>query len=168
MENENNIPVHDSSGSDGSQTNQENAPSLIEGRPLDGLHMAKTIEGLAVSHSRSLGGEVTSALIAGATSQIAGDYSDLKNKHNLLGEKFENQRDELEKTRTKNAVLSERIRLEAGNKNLRNLAITIGTSLVGTAIYLSRTTLDIYAFGTFSLGALLLLLGWFSGPKEEK
>jgi len=167
MQNENEIPVPDSSGSDGSQTAEKRASSLIE-KPLEGLHMAKTIEGLATSHSRALGGEVSSALIAGATSQLAGDYSELKNKHNLLSEKFEAQRDELEKTRTKNAVLSERIRSEAGNKHLRNLAITIGTSLIGTGIYLSRTKLDMYAFGAFSFGALLLLLGWFSGPKEEK
>ncbi len=168
MDNENTIPVPDSSGSAGNQTAEGRTSNLVESRPLEGLHMAKTIEGLASSHSRSLGGEVTSVLIAGATSQLAGDYQELKKKHNFLDNKFEEQRNELEKTRTKNAVLSEKIRAEASNKNLRNLAITIGTSLTGTGIFLSRTSLDMYALGAFGFGALLLLLGWSSGPREEK
>jgi len=74
----------------------------------------------------------------------------------------------LESERIKTAVLSEKIRSESRNKHLKNLTITIGTSLVGIGIYLSRTSLDRYAFGAFGFGVLFLFLGWFSGNKEEK
>ena len=58
-------------------------------KPLEDLHISKTIEGLATTHARSMGGEVTSALIAGATSQIAGDYQELKQEHKILKEKHD-------------------------------------------------------------------------------
>ena len=168
MDNRNNIPIPDTSGSDGSQIQAQSIPNLITDKPLESLHMVKTIEGLASTHSKALGGEVASALIAGATSQIANDYQEIKRKYNQLEEKFEIQRNKLEEERIKNAILSEKIRSESRNKHLKNLTITIGTSLVGLGIYLSRTSLDRYAFGAFGFGTLLLFLGWFSGNKEEK
>ncbi len=167
MADENKIPVPVNSGSDGHQKQSSGVSNLVE-KPLEGLVVVKAIEGLAASHSKSLGGDVSSALIAATTNQLANDYSDLKRNYNSLNEKFEAQRDDLENTRISNAVLSERIQSDSRNKHLRNLSITIGTSLISTGIYLSRTELDIYAFGTLVFGALLLLLGWFSGYKEEK
>ena len=72
------IPVPDKSGGDGKQVARESTADFQEANPLEGLPMAKAIDGLASSHSRSLGGEVTSALIAGATTQLALDYRELK------------------------------------------------------------------------------------------
>lgn len=162
------LPIPDKSGSSGSQKPANSSSELLEAKPLEGLHIARTISGLASTHARSLGGEVTSALIAGATSQLACDYQELKAQYKNLSDRFELQRDELEKTRTRTAVLTERIRSEGRNKNLRNLIITIGTSLIGTGIVLSRSGLDIYAYGAYGLGAVLLILGWISGPKEKE
>ena len=142
MTEEQTLPIPDKSGSSGKQLAADNKAKLPEASPLEGLHMAKTISGLASTHSRSLGGEVTSALIAGATTQLACDYQELKGKYSGLSNKYDTQRDELEKARTQKAVLAERIRSEGKNKHLRNLSITIGTSLVGTGIFLSRTGLD--------------------------
>lgn len=163
-----NIPQPDTSGIEGSQIKESDSISLVETKPFEGLQMAKTIEGLANSHARSLGGEVTSALIAGATSQLASDYQELKLKYHQLNERYENQRDKLEEIRIDKAVLSEKINADGRNKHLRNLSITIGTSLFGTGIFLSRTELDLYAYGAYGFGLLLLLLGWFSGSKESK
>jgi hypothetical protein len=162
------IPIPDKSGGSGKQIAGGSSSDFQEANPLEGLPMARTIHGLASTHSRSLGGEVTSALIAGATTQLACDYRELKEKHSCLSDKFELQRDELEKTRTQRAILIERIRSEGRNKNLRNLSITIGTSLIATGIYLSRSGLDTYSYGSYGFGAVLLILGWLSGPKEEK
>jgi len=58
MDNNSNIPIPDTSGSDGSQTLAESIPNLIKDKPLESLHMVKTIEGLATTHAKSLGGEV--------------------------------------------------------------------------------------------------------------
>lgn len=162
------IPLPDKSGGSGNQIANDDQSDFQEATPLEGLPMARTINGLASTHSRSLGGEVTSALIAGATTQLACDYRDLKERHINLSDKYEQQRNELEKTRTKNAVLVERIRSDRGNKHLRNLSITIGTSLIGTGLLLTRSGLDRYSFGAYGFGIILLLLGWFSGPKEVK
>ena len=160
------LPIPDKSGSSGNQTAADSTSDFQETNPLEGLHMVKAISGLASTHSRSLGGEVTSALIAGATTQLAFDYKELKGRHSNLSDKFDCQRDELEKTRTQKAILAERIRSEGQNKHLRNLSIAIGTSLIGTGIYLSRSGLDKYSFGAYGFGAILLILGWLSGPKE--
>jgi hypothetical protein len=162
------IPLPDKSGGSGNQIASSDQSDFQKASPLEGLPMAMTISGLAATHSRSLGGEVTSALIAGATTQLACDYRELKESHVNLSDKFELQRNELEKTRTQKAVLVERIRSDRGNKHLRNLSITIGTSLIGTGILLTRSGLDKYSFGAYGFGVLLLLLGWFSGPKEVK
>jgi hypothetical protein len=168
MGSENIIPQPDTSGVEGTQIKESNTIQFVETKPFEGLQMAKTIEGLANSHARSLGGEVTSALIAGATAQLANDYQELKIKYHQLNDKYEKQRDILEEIRIKKAVLTEKISSDGRNKHLRNLSITIGTSLFGTGVFLSRTELDLYAYGAYGFGLLLLLLGWFSGSKENK
>jgi hypothetical protein len=162
------IPVPDKSGGIGNQVPGGPRSDFQESNPLEGLHLARTIRGLASTHSRSLGGEVTSALLAGATTQLACDYKELKESHIALSERYESQRNELDTTRTQKAVLVERIRSEGRNKHLRNLSITVGTSLIGTGVVLVRNGLDKYSYGAFAFGAVLLLLGWFSGPKEVK
>ena len=160
------LPIPDKSGSSGRQMAADPSSGFQEESPLEGLHMARTIRGLASTHSKSLGGEVTSALIAGATTQLACDYQELKVRHNNLSDKFDSQRDELEKTRIQKSIFAERIRSEGKNKHLRNLCITIGTSLIGTGIFLSRSGLDEYSYGAYGFGITLLILGWISGPKE--
>ena len=162
------LPTPDKSGSSGSQKPSDSSLELQEAKPLEGLLIARTIQGLASTHSRALGGVVSSALLAGATSQLASDYHELKEQFKTLSGRYESQRDELEKTRTQRAVLVERIRSEGKNKNLRNFIITIGTSLIGTGIFLSRSGLDYYAYGAYGFGAVLLILGWISGPKETE
>jgi hypothetical protein len=160
------IPIPDKSGGSGKQKVGGSSTDFQKANPLEGLPMARTISGLASTHSKSLGGEVTSALIAGATTQLACDYRELKERHDVLSQRFESQRNELEKARTTKAILVERIRSEGRNKHLRNISITIGTSLICTGILLSRSGLDEFSYGAYGFGAVLLLLGWFSGPKE--
>lgn len=162
------IPIPDRSGSSGNQSVADSTQSFREAQPFSGLHIATTIDGLAATNSRAFGGDVSAAIIAAATRQIHQDHSDLKLDHRRLVERNESMRDELEAARTGNAVLAEKLRSDGRNRNLRNLAITVGTSLVATGIALSRADLDRYAFGAVVFGCLLLFLGWFSGSKEEK
>lgn len=162
------IPVPDMSGSTGSQLAADTSQMLYEARPLHGLHLASAIEGLAATNTKSFGGDVSAALIAAATRQLAYECNDLKIENRRLTDRVESLRDTLETSRTQNAVFTEKIRSEGKNKHLRNLCITVGTSLIGVGIALSRTGQDAYSSGAFVSGILLLLLGWFSGPKEEK
>ena len=168
MTDDNTIPIPDQSGSRGSQLAADTSQVFVEARPFNGLHIASAIEGLAATNTRAFGGDVASVFIAAATRQIAQDCNDLKADNRRLADRIESLRDELETTRTQNAVLTERIRSEGKNKHLRNLGITVGTALIGFGIALSRVSQDGYSTGAFVFGVLLLLLGWFSGSKEEK
>lgn len=141
MTDTNTIPMPDQSGSSGSQLPADNSQVFVEARPFNGLHIASAIEGLAATNTKAFGGDVASVVIAAATRQIA---------------------------QASNAVLTERIRSEGKNKHLRNLSITVGTALIGVGITLIRTGNDTYSIGAIVFGALLLLLGWFSGSKEQK
>lgn len=165
------IPTPDRSGSTGNQIQGSVDEVFNEARSIggtaSGFHLVNTVEGIAARNSRAFGGDIATALISAATRQMGQDYSDVKKDNGRLKELLEKMRDELETTRTKNAVLSERIRAEGKNKLLRNFGITVGTGLVGIGITLSRTQQDIYSIGAIVSGALLLLLSWFSGPKEE-
>jgi hypothetical protein len=74
----------------------------------------------------------------------------------------------LETVRIKNAVLAEKISSEGKNKHLRNFSITVGTALIGVGVTLSRAGQDGYSIGALVFGTLILMLGWISGPKEQK
>lgn len=161
-------PTPDSSGNKGTQSESTADSELVPAKPLEGLPITRAIEGIASTHSRSLGGDTTSALIAGATNQLAYDFQELKREHESLKGRFETQRNELEAARTESAVLTERINSEGKNKHLRNLCIAFGTGLLSTGIYLSRTAIDGFAIGALVIGGSLLLFGWFSGPGEVR
>jgi hypothetical protein len=48
------------------------------------------------------------------------------------------------------------------------LSITIGTGLISMGVFLSRSGLDRYSVGAFVFGAVLVTIGWISGPKEAE
>jgi len=139
-----------------------------EARPLDGLPIASAIEGIATNNTRNFGGEIASRLMAGAMQQIANDTNGLKMENCRLIERNDSLMEDFGKMQVQHAILAEKIRSEGRNKHLRNLSITVGTSLIGIGITLSRTNLDAYSIGAIIFGGSLLLLGWFSGPREEK
>lgn len=162
------IPTPDTSGVSNKQIKATSDTELMPSKPLEGLSIAQTIVGLSVSHTKALGGAVPAALIAGAANQLARDNQDLKTSFEKLSTKYEKQSDELSEIKIENAVLKNTINNDKQNKHLRNFAITIGTSLIGTGIFLSRSQLDTYSYGAFGIGALLFLLGWFTSSKEIK
>ncbi len=168
MNNDFPIPVPDRSGSGGSQIASDSSQMLVEARPFQSLHLATTIEGLASANSRAFGGEISATLIGAATRQLAIECSELKIEGRRQSDRIESLRDDLEIVRIKNAVLVEKISSDGRNKHLRNFGITVGTSLVGAGIALSRSGSDNYSYGAFVFGGLLLLLAWFSGSKEKK
>lgn len=162
------IPIPDRSGSTGSQLPSDSSQVFYAAQPLQGLHLASTISGLASSNTRAFGGDIPAALIAATARQIAAECSELKIVNHQLNGRIESLRDELEAVRIKNAVLTERIRSEGRNKHLRNLGITVGTSLISVGIVLARAGQDNYSYGAIVFGVLLAGLAWFSGPKEQK
>ena len=156
------IPAPDRSGSKGNQLVADDS-QFVEARPFQGLHLASTLEGLAATNTRAFGGDVSAAIIAAATRQIADDCNDLKLENRRLNERLDGMRNELQDAKIDNAVYKEKIQSEG-----RNLAIAVGTSMVASGVTLFRSNQDGYAYGLVVFGALLLLLGWFSGSKEGK
>ena len=121
------------------------------------------------SKSLSLGSESTRILINGITKQLLNDVNEQKNKNNILSEKNDTQRDELEKCRVSNADLNGEIRAERQYRSLRHICIALGTGAIVTAgnIFLTDGHIANSVVLT-AVGAILLYTGLFSGSKETK
>ncbi len=168
MSNNITIPEPENSGSDGRQVEADSTSELIEAKPWEGLPMAKAIEGLAASNNRAFGGEVASALIAGATTQLALELQYSKAEILKLRETNDSLRDQLSKADTKKAVLEERIDAFRNNRHLRNIGIFIGTTLLAAGIKLFDINQSKYGYASLLFGALLLITCWYSAPRGGK
>ena len=76
------IPELQDTGSAGTQETepaQAVSPALPEGA-LERLPLAKAVEGLAATRSRSMGGEVAASLLAGSFNQISHELNEAKNE----------------------------------------------------------------------------------------
>lgn len=165
MNNQKQTPEPSDSGSDGSQITGDTPSELIEARPLEGLPMAQAIEGLAASNTRAFGGEVASALIAGATTQLASELQYTKQEVSGLRKENDVLKENLSEANTRKAVLEERINSYRSNRHLRHFGIAVGTTLLGVGFELIRNNLSTYGYASLAIGALLLVLGWHSAPK---
>ncbi|NKE70628.1 hypothetical protein [Candidatus Manganitrophus noduliformans] len=166
----NEIPEPTETGSAGTQQpGIETAVSAAQESPLDGLPIARAVEGLAATRSRSMGGEVAANLIAGSFSQLSYDLQETKQELRSTRQELERTREELSDYKTKAAVLEERVSTSFKGRHLRNLSITVGTFIIYLGIELYRNNIDKYPYILGGLGALLVLLGWFSkegGPDK--
>ncbi len=159
------VPEPEESGSDGTQRKAGASLNLVPAKPLI-APMADAIAGLAASHSRTFGGEVASTLIAGATSQMAIELNEAKHELTRLREKLESVMNALSDEKVKTAVLATRIQEFHSTRHLKNIGIAVGTLLVGIGVQLSQGVPPNYGVATIIVGALLLVVGWVSAPKE--
>lgn len=162
------IPSPHDTGSDGSQKISNEVISLKHQSPTDGLPITKMVEGLAATRSKNMGGDVAAGLIAGSFSQLSHELCEAKQEEKRIRANFEEISEKLSDCKQRAAVLEERVRSTAQNKNLRNLSITAGTALVGFAIEFKRNDLNNYSIITGGLGFLLILFGWLSSDGEVK
>ena len=162
------IPRPSDTGASGEQASSDIGGDLVVAEPLSELPIAKTIKGLASTNSRQLGGDVASALIAGATSQIAHDLREAKNELSELRKRYDESCRELGESEKRTAVLEERNRIEKGVKHLRNFTIFIGTGLLSASFHLHTISLSPYSYIASVLGALLLVVGWFAGGSKGR
>ncbi len=129
---------------------------------------SETISGLASVRYRSMGGEMAAALFAGWSQEKANELRDVKaelgqvrNENNRLSQVYG-------EVRVESAVLKERLSTESRTKHLKNLAIFSGTTLLGLAFKLGESQAIGYAITVGLLGTVLLLVGWFFSPRQEK
>ncbi len=162
MTNIDEIPKPSDSGSDGSQSIPESSSDLVPSSQLQELSIAHTVQGIASSKSRAFGSEVTSALIAGITSQLSTELQYSKCEAVKLQGKNEQLTQQLSDELVTNAVLNERLKAFHSTKHIRNLGIAVGTALVTTSIILFDTTqFQSYGYAALGIGIVLLLAGWF-------
>lgn len=165
MSNKIKTPETTDSGSDGKQEGADSSAELVEATQLQELPMVRTIKGLAASNNRAFGGEITSALIAGATTQLASELQYSKNENTKLKNKFDQTTELLTEFRIENAILKEKIQSFQLGRHLSNVGIVVGTRLFGIGLELVNNNYGSYGYVGVGTGILLILLGWFSTPK---
>lgn len=161
------IPTPEESGSDGTQKPATQELATPES-PFGGLPITRVMEGLAASKSRSMGGEVAAGLIAGSFTQISHELQETKQDLRDTRSALDKAREDLSICKSRAAVLEERVESNLRGRHLRNLGIAVGTTMVGVGIELLKNDFNKYAYITFGLGVLLVLLGWFSIDNRGK
>lgn len=160
------IPKPPDTGSDGSQEISKEMQATNFQSPMAGLPIARVVEGLAATRSKSMGGEIAAGLIAGSFTQISHELYETKQELKITRSTLEQKIENLSDYKQRAAVLEERVRSNSNSRHLRNLSIAVGTTLVGIAIEFLRNKMDNFSYITGALGFLLILLGWLSADKE--
>jgi len=164
------IPKPNETGSAGTQqTGTASVAPVEKESPLQGLPITEVVEGLAATRSRSMGGEVAANLIAGSFTQLSHNYQETRQELRNTRLELERAQKELSGSKTKTAVLQERVNNVFRERHLKNLSITAGTVLIGLGIEFYRNNLEKASYVVAGLGLLLIFLGWFSrGGGTEK
>lgn len=164
------IPKPTETGSSGTQqAGTSELVTIAEKSPLSGLPITQRVEGLAATHSRSMGGEVAANLIAGSFSQLSHDLQATRDELNNTRDELRQALNDLSNAKIRVAVLEERSSTAERDRHLKNLSITAGTALIGIGIELYRNNFDKFGVIVGGLGLLLFLLGWFApkgGPEK--
>jgi len=155
------IPEPTESGSTGAQRegSVEIVPSASES-PLVGLPITQALEGLAASKSRSLGGELPSALIVASFRERTNDLQIARQDLTRSREEVRTTREQLFEARTRIAVLEERVTAYTRERHLKIVSVAIGTFLLTSGFEAFKQNIPfLIVFGI--LGLVLILLGWF-------
>jgi len=162
------IPVPEETGSSGTQlTGAGEIISIAKESPLEGLPIVQAVEGLVAARSRCFGGEVGTSLLSGSFAQLSYDLQTTRRELNNTREELKRTNGEMSDYKIRVAVLQERVIAYFRERLLKNLSITIGTTLVVIGMGLYRNNLK-YDYIVGGLGALLLIFGWFSKPGEAE
>lgn len=164
MENNLEVPKPENSGSDGQQVKAEDSEQSAELQPV-GRPLASAITGLAASHSRALGGEVASTLIAGATSQMATELEQTRSDLAKEREKNEELYKTLSEEKIRGAVLSERISSFRSSRHLKNIGIAFGSLIFGVGAQLTNDGSIAPGIAGIAIGMILMIFSWASAPK---
>ena len=107
-------------------------------------------------------------MLAGAARQLANANHELKVENFQLRQLLDSQRNILEGERVNNAVLTDRLESERGNKHFRNFGIAVGTALASAGLLRIPAVIDGYTLALTLGGVLLLLVSWFTPTKTVK
>ena len=162
-------PELDDSGSSGTQEASTEKPAdlstdanLTVGQPIE-----ETVRGLAASNSRSFGGEVGAAMVAGSFTQMTHQLGEVKLELRLERNKHEATRAELNDAIVENAKLEGKLTSAENEKAIRNVSLVAGTVMAGFGIDQVRSGSHYLGGALIVFGVLMVVVGLFSvGSKK--
>ena len=162
------IPEIKESGATGTQ--EATSIDLVlhgEKNPFHPTSISESIQGLAASNARSMGGAVVATLLSGSFSQLSGELQDAKFELKHIRKELEGVRDQLSESKVRVAVLKERVQTSNRQKHLRNTAIAGGSAILGLAIQLDHNQLGAIPYVLGAVGFVFVLMGWFWPSTEN-
>jgi hypothetical protein len=151
-------PIQVESGASGAQVaGPIDQLSIDATPPTHGLHIARVLEGLVVTHPRSFGGEVTANLLYASFAQLSHDLETTRNNLKIRDEQLQKLQDELACKKTTIAVLRERLGNIEFNQIIKQIATFTGTACLGLAADLYKNNLDHISYFIGGIGIILLL-----------
>ena len=165
------VPEIEKTGSTGEQQPAPVTGELIlpeQNSPFRTAPITKTVQGLAATKARSMGGEVAASLISGTFTQLSNDYAEAKSDLRATRDSLESTCKELSNCQIREAVLKERVSSGTRGRHLRNVAMVAGTSLLGIGFELNRNNADVLSLLAGGMGLLLIIMGWFWPRSEPK
>lgn len=157
------IPKAQDSGAFGSQAANDKPTQAIEATPPTyGLTLSKTVEGLAATRPRRLGGEVPAAFLAAALSQLERDNDALHDKLDSRDREICQLQAELTAEKIAAARLKGARDSTRKANRLRNFGIFAGAALISAAIDLYKSSFFPIAILVATLGVVLLVISWWT------
>lgn len=158
------IPTPSESGVSGTQLPGPAAGEIIDATPpTHGLPITQVVEGLAASKPRSLGGEASAALIAGAMTHLSHDLRTAQRALLDKDERIQQLQGELSASQVRAARLQERLGALATVQRLKQFSIFAGTGILGVAASLYTSNAEKTSYVLALIGCGLLAFGWFTG-----
>lgn len=157
------VPVPRETGVSGTQVAGTAGPLEVTATPpIHGLPITQTMEVLAATRARSLGGEVAAGLIAGSFTQISHDLEVTRSDLRTRDEQLRKATEELGTAKARIATLQERVGASSRVQHLKQLGIFSGTVLLGVAVDLYKNNLANLSYLLGAVGAVLLLVSWLT------
>lgn len=142
--------------------------ALVQTQPSAGHPIEQTVQGLAATKSRSLGGEVAANLLAGSVSQLSYEANNARADARSLQVKLDDARERLSDERVRSAELQVLLSSAEDEKKLRNVCLIAGTAIAGFGIDQVRSENVVVGSVLTFLGVVLALAGWFSFGRRTK
>ena len=133
------IPEIKNAGSTGEQKDTPGDLIIPDStNPFQRQPLVETVQGLAATRFRSMGGEAAANLISASFTHFANELAATKSELESTRQTLNSTRAELAQCQAKIGILKERVLSNSDGRHLRNVAMVGGTALLGIAIEFSR------------------------------
>jgi len=154
------LPVPSESGVSGTQVAGPIMEHLsAQPTPTHGLLMAETMDFLAATRSRNLGGEIGARLLSASFAEISHNLTVTREDLRERDDQLRNTQNDLGNAKATIAVLRERVGAIGRVQHLKQLSVFAGTVLMGVAIDLYKSNIEKTSYLLGTVGLILLIAG---------